>query len=245
MATSVTLNRHPATPLPPARRQIVLGAIVAVHAALGWGLLQGQTLRVPPLAPPPLLVSLLSTPEPPSQYMRALTPLLTPASPTVPALPPTLVPEVRVQAEAAAAAPPGQEPAALNDVPWRPGAAQVTTAGSGTPAAPAEMAAVGIAVLPPAPVLIPATAVQYRVLPDVRYPTASRRLDESGLVIVAVFVDTAGLPQDVRLEKSSGFERLDRAALAGVRQARFKPFVMDGRPTAGWVRIPIPFELER
>jgi protein TonB len=94
-------------------------------------------------------------------------------------------------------------------------------------------------------VLIPASAVQYLVLPDVRYPAASRRLNESGLVIVAVFVDAAGLPQDVRLDQSSGFERLDRAALAGVRLARFKPFVLDGRPTAGWVRIPIPFELER
>jgi protein TonB len=238
MATSVTLNRHPKTPLPPARRQVVLGAIVALHTALGWGLLQGQTLQLPPLAPPPLLVSLLSTPEPPSPYMRALTPLPSPASPTAPALPPTPVPEVRVQAEAAATPPRGQEPAALPDAARRPAAVLVATA---TPAT----AATSVAVLAPMPVLIPASAVQYRVLPDIRYPAASRRLDESGLVIVAVLVDAAGLPQDVRLEQSSGFERLDRAALAGVRLARFKPFVLDGRPTAGWVRIPIPFELER
>ena len=82
------------------------------------------------------------------------------------------------------------------------------------------------------------------VLPDIVYPASSRRLNEQGLVIVAVHVDAAGVPQEVRLTQSSGFDRLDRAALAGVRRARFKPYTEGGQPTAGWARIPIPFELE-
>ena len=45
--------------------------------------------------------------------------------------------------------------------------------------------------------------------------------------------------------QSSGFARLDDAALAGVQRARFKPYSENGVPTAGWARIPIPFELER
>ena len=34
-------------------------------------------------------------------------------------------------------------------------------------------------------------------------------------------------------------------ALAGVQRARFKPYSENGVPTAGWARIPIPFELEK
>jgi hypothetical protein len=30
-----------------------------------------------------------------------------------------------------------------------------------------------------------------------------------------------------------------------VRLARFKPPTQNGEPTAGWARIPIPFELEK
>ena len=33
--------------------------------------------------------------------------------------------------------------------------------------------------------------------------------------------------------------------LDGVRRARFKPPTENGQPTAGWARIPIPFELEK
>ena len=49
----------------------------------------------------------------------------------------------------------------------------------------------------------------------------------------------------MQLAQSSGFARLDEAALAGVQRARFKPYTENGVPTAGWARIPIPFELER
>ena len=76
------------------------------------------------------------------------------------------------------------------------------------------------------------------------WATLKQRIQDKGLVIVAVHVDAAGVPQEVRLTQSSGFDRLDRAALAGVRRARFKPYTEGGQPTAGWARIPIPFELE-
>jgi protein TonB len=98
--------------------------------------------------------------------------------------------------------------------------------------------------LAPAPRQIPPSAIQYRVLPDIQYPNASRRLNEQGLVVVAVYMDTEGLPQQVQVVQSSGFERLDRAAVKGVKRARFRPYTENGLPLAGWARIPIPFELE-
>lgn len=95
-----------------------------------------------------------------------------------------------------------------------------------------------------APRQIPPSAIQYLVLPDIAYPSASRRLNEQGLVVVAVFMDTEGLPQQVQIAQSSGYDRLDQAALVGVRRARFRPYTDNGQALAGWARIPIPFELE-
>ena len=92
---------------------------------------------------------------------------------------------------------------------------------------------------------LPASAIQYLEPPAPVYPRASRRLGESGLVIVRVFVDADGMPRQLQIAQSSGFVRLDEAALDGVRRARFKPPTENGRPTAGWARIPIPFELEK
>ena len=92
---------------------------------------------------------------------------------------------------------------------------------------------------------LPPSAVQFLVAPQVEYPRASRRLKESGRTLVSVYVDEAGLPRQVLVKTSSGFALLDEAALAAVRKARFKPYMEHGQPTAGWVVIPMVFDLER
>ena len=86
--------------------------------------------------------------------------------------------------------------------------------------------------------------MQYLVKPPLEYPRASARLRESGTVTVRAFIDENGIPRDVQVAKSSGFARLNEAAVAAVRQARFKPYVENGRPTAGWAFIPLVFDQE-
>jgi len=101
---------------------------------------------------------------------------------------------------------------------------------------------------PPAPVpakVIPASGVQYLVPPPLEYPRASRRIGETGKVLVRVYIDEEGLPRNVQLNQSSGHTRLDYAAVAAVHKARFKPYTENGRPTAGWAFIPLNFELEK
>jgi TonB family protein len=56
------------------------------------------------------------------------------------------------------------------------------------------------------------------------------------LVIVNVMVDTKGNPQDVCLEKSSGYG-LDARAATAVREYRFQPAMKDGKPVK--MRIPV------
>jgi protein TonB len=86
--------------------------------------------------------------------------------------------------------------------------------------------------------------VQYLDPPVLSYPSASRRLGEAGRVMVRVYIDEGGLPRTVQVHASSGFARLDGAAVAAVQKARFRPYVENGRPTAGWAFIPLAFDLE-
>lgn len=84
-------------------------------------------------------------------------------------------------------------------------------------------------------------AVQYRVLPPVELPRASRRAGESGTVWLRVRVDVTGAPAVVSLHRSSGYARLDEQALWAMRQARFKPYAEDGRVLEVEVIAPVEY----
>jgi protein TonB len=88
--------------------------------------------------------------------------------------------------------------------------------------------------------------VQYLEAPVVEYPRLAKRNGETGLVVVRASVDASGgTPRAVLIGQSSGHPRLDEAALAAVRKARFKPYTENGQPVDGWALIPIHFELEK
>ncbi len=97
---------------------------------------------------------------------------------------------------------------------------------------------------PPAPRTISITAVEYLSPPVLSYPSGSRRLQEQGQVNVRVLVDARGQPQQMSVIRSSGYARLDEAALATVRLTRFKPYTENGTPLPFWVVMPLLFELE-
>ena len=77
------------------------------------------------------------------------------------------------------------------------------------------------------------------------YPSFSRRLGESGQVMLRVLIDEQGRPLRVDVETSSGFPRLDDSAIASARSAQFKPYMENDVPRQVWVRLPIVFDLER
>jgi protein TonB len=90
---------------------------------------------------------------------------------------------------------------------------------------------------------IEAITVQYVVPPTPRYPQASRREREEGVVTLRVLVDTTGHPTEVDVLESSGSARLDEAARQAVLQAVFRPYSDGVRPRAAYVRVPIEFSL--
>lgn len=88
--------------------------------------------------------------------------------------------------------------------------------------------------------------IDYDFAPLPPYPRAELIRGTEGSVLLRVRVDAEGRVQQVDIERSSGSRALDRAAQQQVaRSWRFKPALRDGRPVAGWVRVPIEFSLQR
>lgn len=76
------------------------------------------------------------------------------------------------------------------------------------------------------------------------YPPLSRRLGETGKVILRVTLDESGKVAVANVERSSGFLRLDEAALNAVRTWRCTPAQRNGRPVEATALQPFNFVLE-
>ena len=82
-----------------------------------------------------------------------------------------------------------------------------------------------------------------RFQPD--YPPTSRRLGEEGSVVLQVLVGVDGEVKDGKVQTSSGFERLDDAALKhALRAWRFTPGTEDGVPVQTWHSVKVTFKIE-
>jgi protein TonB len=93
------------------------------------------------------------------------------------------------------------------------------------------------------PMLTTTLKVTRRVEP--MYPPASRRLAEEGTVQLRVHVDERGRARDVELLQSSGFDRLDAAAIAAVRRWQFSPAMQHSRAVPAWTQVNVLFRLDQ
>jgi len=76
------------------------------------------------------------------------------------------------------------------------------------------------------------------------YPPASRRAGEEGTVTLKVFVTDGGRAGQVEVAKSSGFPKLDEAAVKEVqRNWRFVPGKEDGKAVSMWHTFAVTFRL--
>lgn len=78
--------------------------------------------------------------------------------------------------------------------------------------------------------------------PNPVYPAASKRLRETGTVLLLVSLDAAGEVRDIKIQTTSAYQRLDQAALEAVRQWRFIPASKGQQPVASTVLVPIEFK---
>jgi len=98
---------------------------------------------------------------------------------------------------------------------------------------------------PSTPAVIEAKSLSVTRRVEPVYPPASRRLDEHGAVRLRVLVDERGRPREVQIAKSSGFERLDQAAVAAVRRWQFSPAMQESRAVTAWTQVNVVFQLNR
>ncbi len=76
------------------------------------------------------------------------------------------------------------------------------------------------------------------------YPPVSRRSGEQGRVLLDVYILPDGAVGEIKLKRSSGFERLDEAAIRAVRRWKYQPARRGDQPIAWWYVQPIVFFLD-
>jgi len=89
----------------------------------------------------------------------------------------------------------------------------------------------------------PSFDADYLKNPVPEYPFAARRLGLQGTVIVRVLVNPNGRAERVLLEKSSGAQILDDAALRAVERWLFVPARRGNQQISAWVDVPVRFRL--
>jgi len=95
---------------------------------------------------------------------------------------------------------------------------------------------------PPPPSITPPQSTKRNSQPE--YPPTSRRLGEEGTVVLLLYILENGRVGDVKIDKSSGFQRLDDAAAREARRNwRFKPAMQGDKPVGAWTRIAVTFRL--
>ncbi|WP_070311543.1 energy transducer TonB [Janthinobacterium sp. HH107] len=97
---------------------------------------------------------------------------------------------------------------------------------------------------PPAPAT-PRTvsSVEYIKAPQLIYPNLSRRLGESGTVVLRILINEKGLPEQILIQKSTGYTNLDEAGRQAAQRALFKPMIENGKPVPVYVLVPLTFQL--
>lgn len=73
------------------------------------------------------------------------------------------------------------------------------------------------------------------------YPPLLRDAGIGGVANVWLFINREGMVESVRLDRSSGHDALDQAALRVAAGMEFSPAENRGRPTAVWVNVPVGF----
>lgn len=237
---NATAFSNPSAPVttqtrPPVSRNAVIAfAVLALHAGFIWALQSGLLMRTAEwVVPAEILVEFVDPPAPKAE----------PARPTP--SPPTPVAPKKAVAKAPAA--PQPQPLAVSDTTPSPNPPTGVITPPAQTAPVAETTAAPVApVAPPALAVVqmPSSDADYLRNPKPPYPALSRRLGEQGLVVHSILIGVDGAAVSARLVKSSGFERLDKAAHDAIMRWRYTPGKRNGVPEAMSFNVPFNWVLE-
>jgi protein TonB len=198
------------------RRSIAFAAMVVLHIFLIWGLKSGFAMKIIDTIAPPIETEIIE------ETKKDDTP--PPPPPPKMELPPVEVPPPVVDINI----PIESNTTALSNVTDKP--------------------------LPPAPPPVRVEAPVVRVAmklnsratqPDFEeyYPPSSKRLGEAGTSVIKACTDDKGKIADTSLVETSGFPRLDEAALKVAKAYRYSPGTENGKPVASCLTYRLTWKL--
>ncbi|MGL4575992.1 MAG: energy transducer TonB [Burkholderiaceae bacterium] len=217
------------------RHRGLLAVVVLAHLLVIGALVHSRHAQPIVLQQPHLVAWLLAPETPPAPSITPVEPVVT-RKQTAPTAPTT-----QRHTHTAQAAQTREDPQALIAEPIAqlpaPATAQenAPTPQTQPVAAPAEPAA--------PPVTAPRFDLAYLNNPPPAYPAASRRAGEQGKALLRVLVGLQGEVLRIELLQSSGFDRLDQAALDAVRAWRFVPARRGEEVVQAWAVVPLNFRL--
>lgn len=202
-------------------------SVIAAHvAALGlMFLVAHETIK--PTEPQVLSVSFL-TPAEPVKPPEPVPPAPPPPEPVLKPKPKPVIASTKTTpvADAIVAPPPVDEP-------------------DPEPAAPVQAYSEAAEAAPPGKPEPPRFDMAYLSNPQPSYPAMSKKLHEEGTVVLRVHVSVAGDALTVEVAQTSGYERLDDAALRAVRRWKFVPSKLGDQPVDGIAMVPMVFSLKK
>ena len=198
---------------------VAIGAVGLIHAGLLAALIQLNVIPMKTVKAAPLVVELIAEPPaPPPAPTEAKVEPVKPVEPVVVA--PTPIVQTLT---------PPPPPVIATPTPPPPQAVIVA------PKAPAAPAAAPVSAGD-----LSSTMLSFKA-PS--YPVESRRKKEQGVVVLNLLLGTDGTVSEIAVQKSSGFSRLDAAALAAVKRWRWSPTLRGGLPMMVRGVVEIPFIL--
>lgn len=219
------------TPPPPSvfglsRNTAIVGGVLLFHVAALWALQSGLLRKAAEVVVPVEILTQIIEPPKPKE-----------APPPPPPPPP--------QQKRPTPKTPPPKPMAIRDPTPAPNA-PTGSVEPPPPAPPPEPPAPPPAQpAPPAPpvVQLPSSNADYLQNPKPVYPAMSKRLGEQGKSVVRVLIGVDGLPKQASIRTSSGYERLDQAAIAAVMSWRYVPGKRNGVVEQMEFNVPINWVL--
>lgn len=215
--TATTINSFPSLHSWSSPRSWVLAIIVLLHAAFFWALSSGLTPKMLTVFIPQAPVHLPAPSDP-----KTPDPIVIKDPLIKQQLTPTVVePVIRFTPDPIADSTPilVREPTQPNDF---------TGAGG---------------VVEPAPVVVEPRIDSRRGLSEPFYPPQVIREGGEGTVMLSIYILADGRVGEVRLDRSSGYAKLDESAMREAKRWRFVPGTSDGKPMAMWKQLPVTFRL--
>jgi protein TonB len=244
--------------LSPKLAPLPLALVVLTHVGVLAAMAVARQASEPLVPTPALMVEVIHT-EPEAKPQARVQPLVKPAALPQPALAPPKTVAPRPQSAQpspvlASASPTATEAVMVPKEPAKefkdtrdskPAEPAPSPAASSNQVPVSTAAAANNAASPPTTqaTTAPRFDANYLSNPKPAYPPLSRKLNEQGTVKLKVLVEASGQPGKVDVAQSSGFERLDKAAVSAVSKWRFTPAKQGSVAVSAWVNVPIVFSL--